>query len=355
MCSTKEIKTLCKDFNDKMGCIMINTDEKQIILYQKGNSNINIGVFFHNETFWLTQKTVGELFNVDRSVIAKHIKNIFETGELSEDSTCAKFAQVQQEGTRSVSREVLFYSLDIIIAVGYRVNSYEATQFRLWATSTLKDYIIKGFVLNDDMLKNGQPFGKDYFDELLERIREIRSSERRFYQKITDIYAQCSIDYDPNAQITRTFYKTVQNKLHWAITGNTAAELIASRSNSTKTSMGLTIWKNAPDGKILKADVSVAKNYLDEQEIKELNHVVSMYLDYAENQASRHNIMKMEDWVKKLDAFLLFNEYNILTNAGKITHECAKIKAEQEYAIFRIQQDKDYNSDFDEAIKKIKK
>lgn len=258
------------------------------------------------------------------------------------------------EGKREVSREVDFYNLDAIIAVGYRVNSYQATQFRIWATKTLREYIIKGFVLDDERLKQGPRFGKDYFDELLERIREIRASERRFYQKITDIYAQCSIDYDPKAEITQTFYKTVQNKLHWAITGHTAAELIAQRADATKPNMGLTTWKNAPKGKIQKTDVTVAKNYLSEKEISDLNRIVSMYLDYAENQAARQIPMKMTDWISKLDAFLQFNEYELLQDAGKVSHAIAQELATKAFEQYRVIQDRNYESDFDREVKRLK-
>jgi hypothetical protein len=256
---------------------------------------------------------------------------------------------------KTQSKEVKYYNLDVIISVGYRVKSQRGTQFRIWATKVLRDYIIKGFALDDQRLKQGSSvFGKDYFDELLERIREIRASERRFYQKITDIYAQCSIDYDPKAEITQTFYKTVQNKLHWAITGFTAAELIKGRSDATKPHMGLSTWKNAPEGKILKSDVSVAKNYLNEQELKELNRIVSMYLDFAELQAQRQKPMKMTDWVSKLDSFLAFNEYEVLKSAGKISATIAKERAESEYAKFRVVQDKAFESDFDKEVKRIK-
>jgi hypothetical protein len=246
-----------------------------------------------------------------------------------------------------------FYNLDAIIAVGYRVNSRQATQFRVWATKTLREFIIKGFVLDDERLKQGKRFGKDYFDELLERIREIRASERRFYQKITDIYEQCSIDYNKEADITQTFFKTVQNKLHWAITGKTAAQIIAERAKSSEPNMGLQTWKNAPTGKIMKTDVSIAKNYLIEKEIKELERVVTMYLDYAENQAAREIPMKMADWVQKIDAFLQFNEYKILKDAGKVSHEVAKKLAEKEYEKYRIKQDKSFESDFDKEVKKL--
>lgn len=329
--------------------------ESEIILYTTPQGNIKVEIRFESETFWLSQKKLAELFDVDRSVINKHLSNIYKEGELDRESTCAKIAQVQIEGTREVSREVDFYNLDAIIAVGYRVNSYNATQFRIWATQTLKEFIIKGFVMDDERLKQGQNFGKDYFDELLERIRSIRASERRFYQKITDIFAQASIDYDPKAPITQTFYKTVQNKLHWAITGNTAAELISKRANAALPNMGLQTWKASPDGKILKPDVSVAKNYLNEDELKALEHIVTMYLDYAENQASRQIPMKMQDWIGKLDAFLGFNEFEILKGAGKISATVAKKLAENEYEKFTPIQDRNYISDFDREVKRIKK
>ena len=327
--------------------------EGNIIFYTTPDGAVHIEVFFQNETFWLSQKKMAELFGVDVRTVNEHLKNIFKTNELPEDATIRKIRIVQKEGSRNVTRDVDFYNLDAIIAVGYRVNSYQATQFRIWATKTLREFIVKGFVLDDERLKQGKRFGKDYFDELLERIREIRASERRFYQKITDIYAQCSIDYDPKADITLTFYKTVQNKLHWAITGNTAPEIIASRVDSEKPYMGLQTWKNAPKGKILKSDVSIAKNYLPEKEIKALERIVSMYLDYAENQAARQIPMKMLDWVEKLDAFLHFNEYNILKDAGKVSHEIAVKLAEKEYEKFRIIQDKKIESDFDKEVKKL--
>ncbi|MFN6944433.1 MAG: virulence RhuM family protein [Cytophagaceae bacterium] len=326
-----------------------------IILYSDSQGHIRVEVYYENETFWLSQKRMSELFAVEVNTINYHLKEIFKSGELQQDPTIRKFRIVQTEGSREVSREVEFYNLDAVIAVGYRVNSYQATQFRIWATQTLKEYIIKGFVLDDERLKQGQRFGKDYFDELLERIREIRASERRFYQKITDIYSQCSIDYDANAEITRTFYKTVQNKLHWAITGNTAAEIIAGRADASRPNMGLTTWKQAPEGKILKSDVSVAKNYLSEKEISELNRIVTMYLDYAENQAARQIPMKMTDWITKLDAFLQFNEYEVLKDAGKISHEVAKKLAEKTFENYRVIQDKNYESDFDREVKKLKK
>ena len=329
--------------------------EGDIIFYTTPDGAVHIEVLFQNETFWLSQKKMAELFGVDVRTVNEHLQNIFKTNELPEDGTIRKIRIVQKEGSRNVARDVEFYNLDAIIAVGYRVNSYQATQFRIWATRTLREFIVKGFVLDDERLKQGRHFGKDYFDELLERIREIRASERRFYQKITDIYAQCSIDYDSKADITLTFYKTVQNKLHWAITSKTAPEIVASRVDAYKPYMGLQTWKNAPKGKILKSDVGIAKNYLAEKEIKALERIVSMYLDYAENQAARQIPMKMRDWVSKLDAFLKFNEYKILKDAGKVSHEVAATLAEKEYEKFRVTQDKAFESDFDEEVKRLKK
>jgi hypothetical protein len=252
-----------------------------------------------------------------------------------------------------VRREIELHSLDAIISVGYRVNSAQATQFRIWATQTLREFVIKGFVLDDERLKLNKRFGKDYFDGLLERIREIRASERRFYLKITDIYEQCSIDYDARAEPTQTFFKTVQNKLHWAVTGKTAAEIIAARADANRPSMGLTTWKQAPEGKILKSDVSVAKNYLIEDEVKELERIVSMYLDYAENQAARQIPMKMADWSARLDAFLRFNEYDVLSNSGTVSAEVARQLAEEAYAVFRVKQDRAFESDFEREVKRI--
>ncbi len=325
----------------------------EILLYSIPDGKASIEVFYEAETFWLSQKKMAELFNVDVRTINEHLQNIFNSGELEKDATIRNFRIVQTEGNRRVARGVDFYNLDAIIAVGYRVNSMEATRFRIWATQTLREFIIKGFVLDDERLKQGKKFGKDYFDELLERIREIRASERRFYQKITDIYAQCSIDYDPKADVTLFFYKTVQNKLHWAITGQTAAEIVYKRADANQPNMGLTTWKNAPEGKILKSDVAVAKNYLQVTEIEELNRIVGMYLDYAENQAKRGIPMSMTDWVQKLDAFLQFNEYNILKNAGTVSHEIAKKLAEDQYEKFRIDQDRLFESDFDKLAQKL--
>ncbi len=322
-----------------------------IILYSSPEGNIKVEVIYSGESFWLTQKKMAELFGVEVPAVSKHLKNIFETAELQEHAVISKMETTATDGKNYLTA---FYNLDAIIAVGYRVNSKQATQFRIWATNTLREFIIKGFVLDDERLKQGKRFGKDYFDELLERIREIRASERRFYQKITDIYEQCSIDYNKDAEITQTFFKTVQNKLHWAITGKTAAQIIAERANATSKNMGLQTWKNAPTGKILKSDIIVAKNYLIEKEIKELERVVTMYLDYAENQAARQIPMKMADWVQKIDAFLEFNEYKILKDAGKVSHDVARKLAEEEYEKFRIIQDKNFESDFDKEVKKLK-
>ena len=330
-------------------------NSNDIIFYSTPTGNVKIEVIFNSETFWLTQKRMAELFGIESHTITYHLKEIFKTGELEELATTRKIRVVQKEGSRDVSRDLDFYNLDAIIAVGYRVNSYEATQFRIWATKTLREYIIKGFVLDDERLKQGKRFGKDYFDELLDRIREIRASERRFYLKITDIYEQCSIDYNKDAQITHKFFKTVQNKLHWAITGKTAAELIAQRADATKPNMGLTTWKNAPKGKVLKGDIGTAKNYMEEKEIKELERIVTMYLDFAELQAERQFPMKMADWVKRIDAFLQFNEYQILKDAGKVSHEVAVKLANKEYEKFRVIQDQNFVSDFEQEVKKIGK
>jgi hypothetical protein len=325
-----------------------------ILFYNTPSGDVKVEVIYNDETFWLTQKRMAELFGVEVPAINKHLGNIYESGELEKKSTISILETVQKEGSRNVTRSLEFYSLDAIIAVGYRVNSIEATQFRVWATKTLKEFIIKGFVLDDERLKQGKKFGKDYFDELLDRIREIRASERRFYLKITDIYEQCSIDYNKDAAITQSFFKTVQNKLHFAISGKTAAQIITERASADKPNMGLQTWKNAPTGKVLKGDVGIAKNYLIETEIKELERVVTMYLDYAELQASRQISMKMSDWVEKLDAFLQFNEYQILKDAGKVSHEIALKLAEDEFAKFRITQDQKFESDFEKEVKKLK-
>ena len=323
---------------------------KDIIFYQNQTGNVKIEVLYDDENFWLTQKSMAELFSVKVNTINYHLKEVFNSGELKESSTIRKIRIVQKEGKRNVNREVDFYSLDAIIAVGYRVNSYEATQFRIWATNTLKEYIKKGFVVNTEMLKNGPKFGKDYFDELLLKIKEIRASERRFYQKITDIFKECSYDYDKDSEITKEFYKNVQNKLHYAITGMTAPEIIYNRVDANKDNMGLQTWKNAPKGKILESDVVIAKNYLSKEEITELNNLVSMYLDYAERQVKLGHIISMKEWKEKLELFLKLNEYNILKDNGKIKREIADALALDKYEKYRVKQDQTYLSDFDELI-----
>jgi hypothetical protein len=322
----------------------------QFLLYTAPDGAVKVDVFFRDETVWLTQKALAELFGVKVPAINKHLKNIFASHELVEDSVVSILETTATDGKTYQTR---YYNLDAIIAVGYRVNSYQATQFRIWATKTLREFIIKGFVLDDERLKRGkQVFGKDYFDELLERIREIRASERRFYQKITDIYA-LSVDYSADAPVTKEFFATVQNKLHWAITGQTAAELIRASADATKPHMGLTTWKHAPSGKILKSDVTVAKNYLGEAHIKELNRIVSAYLDLAENRAERGILMKMTDWASFLNSFLELSNYPILQDKGKVSALEAKLKAEGEYEVYRQRQDADYVSDFDREIKRI--
>ena len=322
----------------------------QFLLYTAPDGAVKVDVFVKDETVWLTQKALAELFGVQRPAITKHLGNIFETGELAEDSVCSILEHTAADGKKYSAK---YYNLDAIIAVGYRVNSYQATQFRIWATKTLREFIIKGFVMDDERLKQGKhAFGKDYFDELLERIREIRASERRFYQKITDIYA-LSADYRAEAPLTKEFFAAVQNKLHWAITGRTAAELIYSAADAKSLTMGLATWKHAPRGKILKSDVTVAKNYLSEAHVKELNRIVSAYLDLAENRAQRGILMKMADWVTFLNQFLALSNYPILQDKGKVTALEARLKAEAEYEVFRQRQDKDYLSDFDREIKRI--
>ena len=324
--------------------------EGNMIFYTSNDGIVHVEVLYQDETFWLTQRQMAELFGVEVNTINYHLKEIFDSRELDEDSVIRKIRITASDGKAYLTN---FYNLDAVISVGYRVNSRQATQFRIWATGTLREFIVKGFVLDDERLKNGNRFGKDYFDELLERIREIRASERRFYLKITDIYEQCSVDYNGDAEITKTFFQTVQNKLHWAITGKTAAEIIVERADPDKPHMGLTTWKNAPKGKVLKSDVTIAKNYLSETEIKELERVVSMYLDFAENQAARHIPMRMQEWVQKLDAFLRLNEYGILANAGTVSHEVAKRLASDHYDTFRVGQDRDYESDFEREAKRL--
>jgi len=321
----------------------------QLIFYSTPQGNVKVEVVFESETFWLSQKRMAELFGVDVRTVNEHLKNIFKTRELNEDSVIRNFRTTAADGK---SYDTKFYMLDAILAVGYRVNSNEATQFRIWATKTLKEFITKGFVLDDERLKQGKNFGKDYFDELLERIREIRASERRFYQKITDLYS-LSADYTKEAATTQDFFASVQNKLHWAITGKTAAEIIYTEADAAKIYMGLKSWKQAPQGKILKSDVSVAKNYLNEAHIEELNRIVSAYLDLAENNAKRSQLMYMKDWSKFLTNFLQLSNYPILKDKGKVTMLEAKLKAEGEFEKYRVIQDKEYESDFDKVVKKI--
>ena len=323
-----------------------------ILLYTGAEGKVKIEIIYESDTFWLSQKRIAELFGVESHTVTYHLKEIFKSGELDEISTTRKIRAVQKEGNREVSREIEFYNLDAVIAVGYRVNSHQATQFRIWATNTLKEFIIKGFVLDDERLKQGRKFGKDYFDELLERIREIRASERRFYQKITDIYALAA-DYNKDSETTKTFFTTVQNKLHWAITGKTAAEIIYTEADATKIYMGLQTWRNAPEGKILKSDVVVAKNYMNEAHLQELNRIVSAYLDLAENNAKRQQLILMEDWSRFLDGFLQLSSYPILTHKGKVSQLEAKIKAESEFEKYRVIQDEIFESDFDKEVKKL--
>lgn len=329
--------------------------EHEIVLYQIEDTNICVNVIFKDETFWMTQKAMAELFDVNVPAISKHLSNIFEDEELIKESTVSKMEIVQKEGNRNVKREQEFYNLDAIIAVGYRVNSKKATRFRQWATKTLKEYITKGFVLNDDMLKNGKPFGKDYFDELLERIREIRASERRAYQKITDVFEQCSYDYDKNSETTKNFYSFVQNKLHFAVTGKTAAELIYERADSEKPAMGLTTWKDAPNGKVLKRDIRIAKNYLNEKELSHLNRLVTMFIDYAELMAEDEILMSMQDWADQTNQFLMNNRRKILAGKGRVSHNEAIEKANKEYEVFRVKQDREYVSEFDKEVEKYLK
>jgi len=329
-----------------------NNSFTEFLLYTTPGGKVKVEIFLRNENIWLTQEKIALLFGVQRPAITKHLTNIFESGELVEFSVSSILEHTAEDGKVYKTK---FYNLDAIISVGYRVNSLQATHFRIWATERLKEYIIKGFTMDDERLKNpNNIFGHDYFEEQLARIRDIRSSERRFYQKITDIYAQCSADYDAACEITQKFFATVQNKLHWAITRQTAAEIILSRADSHKQHMGLTSWKNAPDGNLRKTDVAIAKNYLEEEELNGLNRIVSMYLDYAELQATNHTLMQMRDWITKLDAFLQFNEKDVLTNAGKVTTEIAGTFAENEFEKYRVIRDRLFESDFDKEIKKLK-
>jgi len=328
------------------------TNEIQFLLYSTPEENVSVQAIIKDETLWLTQKSMAELFDVQVPAISKHLSNIYEEHELKEGATISKMEIVQNEGGRDVNRETTFYNLDAIISVGYRVNSSKATKFRIWATQILKEYIKKGFVLDDDRLKQGKTaFGKDYFRELLERVRSIRASERRIWQQITDIFAECSWDYDKNSQVTQEFYATIQNKFHYAITGQTAAEIINNSADSKKDNMGLTTWKNSPDGRILKSDVTIAKNYLQENEIRRLERAVTGYFDYIEDLIERENAFTMEQFANSVNKFLEFREYKILTNKGKISKKQADAKAELEYDKFnKIQK---IESDFDKAIKQL--
>ena len=333
--------------------IVPNDSFTEFLLYTTPNGKVKVEIFLKDENVWLTQARIAELFGVNRPAITKHLKNIFETGELENRLVSSILEHTAKDGKKY---KTLFYNLDAIISVGYRINSRQATLFRIWATERLKEYIIKGFTMNDEKLKDPYNiFGKDYFEEQLSRIRDIRSSERKFYQKITDIYAQCSADYDPDEEITRQFFATVQNKLHFAISGQTAAEIIYNRVGSDKPHLGLTTWKNAPRGVIRKTDVIIAKNYLNEKELDGLNRIVTMYLDYAEMQTEKGIVMYMKDWVKKLDAFLQFNEKDILLDNGKISHEIAESLALKEFEKYKKVQDKNYISDFDLFAKKLLK
>lgn len=331
--------------------IIPNNSFTEFLLYTTPNGKVKVEIFLHDENIWLTQKLIALLFDCSVDNVSLHLKNIFESNELQEKSVTEEISVTASDGKKYKTKH---YNLDAIISVGYRVNSAHATLFRIWATERLKEYIIKGFTMDDERLKNPNTiFSKDYFEEQLARIRDIRSSERRMYQKITDIYAQCSADYSIDSDITKQFFATVQNKLHFAITGKTAAEIINERADSSKANMGLTVWKNSPKGKIRETDVIIAKNYLNEKELDHLNRIVTMYLDFAEIQAQRGVVMYMKDWVAKLDAFLKFNERQILGDAGKISHEVAEALALGEYEKFRIEQDKNYISDFDREVKKI--
>lgn len=335
----------------------MNDMNKQMhyVLYHSDESDVSVNAVVQNDSIWVTQKAMAELFNVNLSSISRHLKNIFEEGELNEEVVIAKIATTTQHGAlegKTQTKEVNFYNLDAIISVGYRVNSHQATKFRIWATSVLKEYMIKGFVLDDERLKQGEAvFGKDYFRELLERVRSIRASERRIWQQITDIFAECSIDYDKKSEVTKRFYATVQNKFHYAITGKTAAEIIYNSADSQKENMGLSTWKNSPDGRILKSDVTVAKNYLEKKQIRQLERTVSGYFDYIEDLIERENTFTMEEFEASINEFLSFRRYDILRDNGKVSASQAKKKAESEYDIFNKTQK--ITSDFDKAVSQI--
>ena len=324
-----------------------NSVESNILLYKTAQGETRIEVIFNNETFWMSQKRMAVLFGVDVRTINYHLGQIYEAGELKKEATIRKIGIVQSEGERDVERTPLFYNLDAIIAVGYRVNSYQATQFRIWATSVLKEFIIKGYVLDDERLKQGKHFGKDYFDDLQERIREIRTTERRYDQKITDIYAECSADYDAKSESTKLFFKMVQNMMHLAVTHHTAAEIVYNRADAEQPHMGLTTWKKAPDGRVQKSDTIVAKNYLSDKELKELNGITNAFLDFAELRAQRHLVTNMDDWRKRLSQFLATMDYEANPSAGTVSQEEAKAKAFGEYEKYKLIQDRSYISDFD--------
>jgi len=331
--------------------LTIKDELTEFLLYTTKDSDVKVEIFMHNETVWLPQKRMAELFGVDVSTINEHLKNIYKSYELEEESTIGKFPIVQTEGKREVKRDVNVYNLDAILSVGYRVNSSQATQFRIWATKILKEYIIKGFAMDDDRLKNGQHFGKDYFKELLERVRSIRASERRIYQQITDIFAECSFDYDKNSQTTIDFYATVQNKFHFAIIGKTAAEIVYENADINKPNMGLTSWKNSPGGRVLKSDTTIAKNYLQEDDIKKLERTIGAYFDYIERIIENRQELSMKDVSESVNKFLEFNEFQILEGKGKVSHVQAKEKASKEYEEFnKIQK---IESDFDKEMKKL--
>ena len=334
--------------SDDVQAILPDSPAKEVVLYQTDDGNVNVSVMYYNESFWLTQKAMGELFDVASNTITYHLQEIFKSGELDANSVTRIFRVTASDGKKYNTK---FYNLDAIISVGYRVNSMKATKFRQWATSTLKEYMLKGFVLNDDMLKNGPKFGKDYFKELLERVRSIRASERRIWQQVTDIFAECSIDYDRSSPTAYYFYALVQNKFHYAITGQTAAEIIYSKADHTKDHMGLTTWKNAPDGRVLKSDVTIAKNYLDEKQIRQLERAVSGYFDYIEDLIERENTFTMEEFAQSINEFLAFRRYDILPDNGKISSKSAKEKAEQEYKEFNKTQK--IISDFDKEVQKM--
>ena len=329
-------------------------NENNILFYSDEEGNIKIEVILENEDVWLNTEAIATLFSIDRSGIVRHINNIYKDEELEEDSTCAKIAQVQKEGNREVKRVYSYYNLDMVISIGFRVNSKKAIKFRTWANKIIKDYMVQGFALNDERFMKAKKSDQEYFKRLLERIKLIRTSERMFYQKITDIFAECSIDYDKNSDMAITFYKTIQNKFHFAITGQTAAEIIYNRVDFKKKNMGLTTWENSPDGKILKSDVIIAKNYLDEKEIKNLNNLVNLFLDIAENNAERNIPMYMNDWKNEVENALKLFHYEILEGKGKISHKMAVEKAEDEYDKHKVIQDKNYVSDFDKLLNETK-